>query len=150
MFDFPSFARTTKKGKSDRRPQTTLTPSSSDSLSLSLAAHDTQTRTHTKGRKQKSHRSNSFTRKTARKRDKTCSRVSSSSSFRDKRRANVLFFFLSGCETTTEETLFRPSLFCAMMAFAASFALLCHDARARERESDRQTERKTRVFILPR
>ena len=48
----------------------------------------------------------------------------------------ICCFFLSGCETTTT-TLFRT------MAFVASFALLCHDARARARERERQTERQT-------
>ena len=55
-----------------------------------------------------------------------------------------MLLFLSGCETTSDETLFfvRP-FFCAMKAFVVSFALLCHDAR--ERERDRQRDRETHL-----
>ena len=114
-------------------------------LSLSLAAHDTQTQTHAKRRNQKSHRSISFICKTARKRDKTRSRASSSSSFRvvsnDKAREfDEIAFFLSGCETTTLRRRFFVA--CRLLFFATT--------RARERQTDRQRERKTRLHLLPR
>ena len=35
-----------------------------------------------------------------------------------------------------------------MKAFVVSFALLCHDARARERETDRQRDRETHLHFF--
>ena len=117
------------------------------SLSLSLSSRSRHTDARTKGRNQKSYRSILSARKTAHKRDKTRSRLSSSSSFRGKRRANLLFFFERRWDD--DDDAFSPFFYDGFCCVVCS---LPRRAKRRERERERQTERQKErhVFTLPR
>ena len=138
MFDFPSFALNHKKGKSDSRPQTTLTTSSSDSLSLSCRSRHTDARTRKE--ETKNHIVQSLLHVKLRGKETKLVRVCPLLLLFAANDARICCFFLSGCETTTLRRRFFVA--CRLLFFATT--------RARERETDRQRERKTRLHLLPR
>ena len=142
---FSFFCSNHKKGK--KRPSTT-NDAHTIIIGLSLSLLPLTTRRHRRTRKEetKNHIVQSLLRVKLRvketKRVRACPLLLLFASFQTTREFDDDCFFLRGCETTTAETLFRPSLFLCDDGFCCvSFALLCHDARARERERDRQTER---------
>ena len=132
MFDFPSFALNHKKGKSDSRPQTTLTTSSSDSLSLSCRSRHTDARTRKE--ETKNHIVQSLLHVKLRGKETKLVRVCPLLLLFAANDARICCFFLSGCETTTDETLFLCDGFCCVVCSSLP-------RRARAREKDRQTER---------
>ena len=149
MFDFPSLLEPQKREKATVDHKRRLQHHHRDSLSLSCRSRHTDARTRKE--ETKNHIVQSLLcvklRVKETKRVRACSLLLLFA-FQTTREFDDCFF-LSGCETTTEETLFRPSLFLCDDGFCCvSFALLCHDARERDRQTDRQRER--HVFILPR
>ena len=109
-------------------------------LSLSLLPLTTRRHGRTRKEETKNHIVRTLLRVKLRvketKRVRACPLLLLFASFQTTREFDVDCFFLRGCETTTAETLFRPSLF------------LCDDGscsslprRARERERERETYR---------
>ena len=139
MFDFPSFALNHKKGKSDSRPQTTLTTSSSR-LSLSLSCRSRHTDARTRKEETKNHIVQSLLHVKLRGKETKLVRVCPLLLLFAANDARICCFFLSGCETTTDETLFLCDGFCCVVCSS-----LPRRARARERERERQTDRETHL-----
>ena len=148
MFDFPSFALNHKKGK--KRQSTTNDAYEIIIATLSLSLLPLTTHRHRRTRKEETKNHIVQSLLCVKLRVKETKRVRACPllllfAFQTTREFDDCFF-LSGCETTTEETLFRPSLFLCDDGFCCvSFALLCHDARERERDRQREGERKTRL-----
>ena len=150
MFDFPSFALNRKKGK--KRQSTTNDAHTVIIIGLSLSLLPLTTHRHRRTRKEETKNHIVQSLLCVKLRVKETKRVRACSllllfAFQTTREFDDCFF-LSGCETTTEETLFRPSLFLCDDGFCCvSFALLCHDARERERQTERGREKDTSSFF---
>ena len=138
---FSFFCSNHKKGK--KRPSTT-NDAHTIIIGLSLSLLPLTTRRHRRTRKEetKNHIVQSLLRVKLRvketKRVRACPLLLLFASFQTTREFDDDCFFLRGCETTTAETLFRPSLF---LCDDGSCSSLPRRARARERERQTYRER---------